>query len=428
MDYLEERAEKFEQMHGVRIEILWGDANEARTQFLALTVTGIPVDVTDFWAALAGDYISRGFFEDLRPYALRDGLVLEELFQPQVLDALTFEGELFSMPLYINPRVTYYHRDKFSQAGLPDPVDMGDDWTWERMREAALRLTRERAGTGEPEQFGIASARGYNWMQFIHQAGGSLYDRVLFPTASRLNSEEVLIATEFAAQLIVEDRVTGGRFESGTAAMSLDASAQSRRLLDEGGFDWDIVLHAKGPYSRASMFGIGGLQLVSSSQEKDLAWEWIKFITLDEESVRRYVVTNLRIPPLRSVQPDFPNLATNLPRNWMALMDSVAQPNSFTLPVVTKNSQSVDAALNAMNAVWSGTMAPKTALEQIHEQINALWLIRTGGEGSIEEVGERRVGVCIRFPLGLGLNARRRGRANSSSGRGESPRESSVSW
>lgn len=372
-DYLEERRKVFTERTGIEVEILAMSGNAAREQLLVMRAAGISPDVTDFWGALAGDYISAGFFEDLRPYAARAGYQVDELYQPQVVEALTYQGALFSMPNYINPRVTYFHKNLFESAGLPTPVAAGEDWTWESMRDAAKRLTRDLNGDGAIDQYGIDTVTGMAWEQFVHQAGGRLYNEILFPTESRFNTEPVLVATEFARQLLLDDRVVGGSLTAGTAAMSFTASAQVKDQLAAAGYDWDMSLHAKGPYSRASIFGIGGIQLVTTSANKEAAWKWIEFLTLDPDSVRLYVRTNQRIPPLMSVQGEYAALVPHLSDNWMALIEAVAQPNSATLTVVTKATSSINAAISSnMNQVWAGQLAPQIALTRIHEQVTAL--------------------------------------------------------
>lgn len=372
-DYLTERASVFKKQTGADIEILAMGGNQAREQLAVMQAAGIPPDVTDFWGALAGDYIAMGFFEDLRPYAAKAGYQLERLYQPQVLEALTYKGALFSMPNYINPRVTYFHVDLFADAGLPNPIAMGDAWVWEAMREAAKRLTRDFNGDGNPDQFGIDTVTSMAWEQFILQAGGRMYNEILFPTQSLFNSEPVLVATEFARQLRVDDRVAGGNLANRTAAMSLTASAQIKAQLNAAGHDWDMVLHAKGPFSRASIFGVGGLQLVASGKNKEWAWKWIEFLTLDAESVRAYIKTNQRIPPLVTLQREFGHLVPDLSPNWLALVHSVGQENSSTLSVVTKNTASITSAINSnINQVWSGQTPARVALTQIHELVTAL--------------------------------------------------------
>lgn len=277
------------------------------------------------------------------------------------------------MPNYINPRVTYFHRNLFANAGLADPYQAGDDWTWQSMQEAARLLTRDISGDGEIDVFGLESASSMAWQQFIHQAGGSEFNAVLFPTESQFNTEPVRLATEFAHSLIVEGRVVGGSLTSGTAAMSTTVSAQVKDVLNAADYDWDMAMHARGPYSRASIFGIGGIQMSTESADKDLAWRWIEFLTLNDDSVREYVRTNQRIPPLVRIQLEYAELVPDLSHNWMALAEAAAQPNSATLSVVTKNTGRINDAINQnMNRVWAGEMPPQTALATIHELVTAL--------------------------------------------------------
>ncbi len=376
MDYLTDRVEAFKEIEpDITIEIATVAGNEYRDQMTVMVASGSAPDVTDFYPALAGDFIPQGYFLDLAPYVRRaTGQDATEFFAGPVIDAVSFDGELWSLPVYLNPRVAYYNADLFAEAGLANPNELGDGWTWETFRESARRIARDVSGDGENDRFGVENLAYYmSWQQFIHGAGGQLYDRIISPSESRFNTEPVRQGVEFARQLLVDDNVVGGVFAQGNVGVTTHQGPALISNLTDPGFSWDLALQPQGPHSRAAAFGIGGFQIASGSQNPDAAWKWVQFLTLEPESARTYVRTNGRIPTLRSVQPDYQELVPALPSNWMALTETVEQSNSFTLYVLTKNSGAINSVVNGTLAeVWAGETATDIALDQIHEQVSAL--------------------------------------------------------
>ncbi|MGI6543071.1 MAG: extracellular solute-binding protein [Limnochordia bacterium] len=318
---------------------------------------------------------TQGYFLDLAPL-VRKATDLEpsRFFAPATLEAVSHNGQLWSIPIYINPRVTYYNNDLFSNMGLLNPSQLGDAWTWATMRESARKITRDTNGDGTIDIFGIENLSYYlGWQQLIHQAGGQMYDRIVAPTESRFLTSAVETAVELARQLMVEDRVVGGSFAQGTAAISTTNGPSILAGLESAPFSWDIELQPMGPFSRASAFGIGGFQITKDSKEQEAAFKWIRFLTLEKESAGNYVRSTGRIPPLRSLQPDFPRLVPDLPNNWSAFSRTVEAPNSFTLYVITKKSGEITGIVNnTLAQVWNGTMPTRVALESIHDQVTAL--------------------------------------------------------
>lgn len=376
MDFLNDRVEAFKAIEpDITIEIAAVAGSEYRDQMTVMVASGSAPDVTDFYPALAGDFIPQGYFLDLAPYVRRaTGSDATAFFAGPVIDAVSFDGKLWSLPVYLNPRVTYYNADLFGEAGLANPGELGEDWTWDALRESARRITRDLSGDGENDRFGIENLAYYmSWQQFIHGAGGRLYDRIVSPTESRFNTEPVRQGVEFARRLLVDDNVVGGVFAQGNVGVTTHQGPALISNLTDPGFGWDLALQPRGPESSSAAFGIGGFQIASGSDNPEAAWKWLQFLTLEPESARAYVRTNGRIPTLQAVQPEYQELVPALPNNWMALTQTVEQPNSFTLYVLTKNSGEVNSVVNGtLGEVWAGETATDIALERIHEQVNAL--------------------------------------------------------
>ena len=68
-----------------------------------------------------------------------------------VLDAATFRGSLWAIPMIANPYALFCNLDLFREAGVERPPK-----TWEETIDAAGRMTRDTDGDGEPDVFGYS--------------------------------------------------------------------------------------------------------------------------------------------------------------------------------------------------------------------------------------------------------------------------------
>ena len=111
-----------------------------------------------------------------------DGLSESEMddFFPQLLEACTYRGVLYALPMEATSLALLWNRDLFRKAGLdPDrpPAD------WEELSEYTRRLTIDFDRDGRTDQYGffvpVFPASGelniwmtLQWTPFLWQAGG----------------------------------------------------------------------------------------------------------------------------------------------------------------------------------------------------------------------------------------------------------------
>ena len=194
-EYLEVMASRFKAETGIDVEVVLssGGASGMRSKLLVMIAGGTPPDVTDCHPVIAAPLIAQGVFEDLRPYVARDKFPLERIPPVAVEGMSTPDGQLWGIPVSVYPVVTFFNVDAFAQYGVANPRELGADWTWETVEAAARRLTIDADGDGVPEFWGTdrISAR---WEMQVHQAGGQLYDRIVYPTKSQFNTAPVLRA------------------------------------------------------------------------------------------------------------------------------------------------------------------------------------------------------------------------------------------
>lgn len=371
--WLELMAERFEAETGIKVEVEVGPGGAAyREQVTVRTAGGVAPDVMDFNPGQAAVLIKEGLFEDLRPYIEKSDIDMSQ-YPPVAIEGMTApDGTMWGFAVSLLPIPVYFNVDMFEQAGLMNPIQLGDDWTWDTYLASARALTI-RDGEGNPIQFGTIDQR-FRWEQVVHQAGGMVYDRHVFPTESRFNSPEVLAGIEFRMQMYNEGLIatTGGVWAGNTALTMIDAPTIINKF--KGGFRMDVALQPKGPGGRGGVVNPDGFQIHSHSKNKEAAWKWIEYLVTNEEGLMEFAVLTGRLPSLRSAMLRYEEvgLARNeLTPNWFALIETTFSPDAYP-PYVVPSLAVRDAVNAAFDGIWKGTVAPQIALTQLHEQVTAI--------------------------------------------------------
>ncbi len=139
------------------------------------------------------------------------------------------------------------------------------------------------------------------------------------------------------------------------------------------GFRWDIAIQPKGPASRAARVNPDGFQIVSHSQHKDEAWQWIRHLTGSVESQMELARISGRMPSLREAMVRYTRMSDiTMPDNWQALIETSFDPDGYAAYVVP-NATQIDAVVNpVMSRIWNGQIAPAVGLQQIHDVLAGL--------------------------------------------------------
>ncbi len=376
LNHLKAMAEEFKEQTGISVEVRQSTGNYAE-QVLVMRAGGVIPDVTDFSPVAGASLIESELFEDLRPYAERSGLDLTQ-FPTIAVDGVTSpRGTLWSFPVSVYPVVTFFNGDLFQNAGLVNPIDLGEDWTWETFRESSRLLTVDKDGDANSDQWGVERLTS-RWEQWVHQAGGQLFDRLILPTESRLNSSEILETARFLAGLSVDDQVVAPsgsaylfRSGNGNVAMTtVDGPGIIGTFLQDISFEWDIARQPRGPVNRSAQVSPDGFQILKESGNKDAAWRWVHFLVGNVENQVRFAATTGRVPSMRQAMLQYDQVPLTLPANWMAFIDTAFDPDGFAAYVVPSDIRST--ITSTMNTVWRGERSPEEALEQLHDLVNAM--------------------------------------------------------
>jgi multiple sugar transport system substrate-binding protein len=236
-----------------------------------------------FWNALPDRFIDlarNGLVENLSERMKSDPVDLSPI-APALLEAFTYDGSLYAMPKDFDTVGLWYNKAMFDAAGVAYP---DDSWTWQTLREAAIKLTDTANGV---HGFVVNAGTRAGYYNFIAQNGG---DVITDANTSGFEMPATVAAIQFMADLMLVDKVSPTvqqqeevnaqtRFKTGKAAMVIDGSWRAREFADDPYTleNADVAVLPQGVI-RASSSGTLGYSIYSGSNHKDEAWEFVKFL------------------------------------------------------------------------------------------------------------------------------------------------------
>ena len=228
-------------------------------------------------------------------------------FEPNLLDAFRRDGKLYGLPKDYSTLALYYNPDMFAAAGIAEPP--GD---WRALAGAARRLTADRDGDGETDQYGFGAVESIDYLlPFIWQNGGEL----LRPDGGvDYEDPRTIEAIEF-----VKGMKDGGYAAVPTemgSAWNMEAFGRGRAAMAFSGL-WAVNFLATTfpdtPYKVAplpcrrpcagphrSIAYVVGYVIPASTTRPEDAWRLLRHLT-NREAQMKWAAREIGLPPRRSV-------------------------------------------------------------------------------------------------------------------------------
>jgi multiple sugar transport system substrate-binding protein len=289
-------------------------------KIMAAVAAGGPPDIAQCYEAWTANLVSNGSVVPLSRFLEGpEGLSPESLedIHPIFLTTSTQGGELWAFPFNKSVRCLYTNRDLFRASGL-DP-DLPPR-TWSEYREIARKLTVDRDGDGNPEQYGLASQITVSVFEnLIVQNGGRLLNED--ETAVAFDSAEGVEALEFMTDLLLRDGsclLSQGfeyqnEFLAGRVGM-IEGSSVSLAFM-EGKFSFDLGI-APLPAGKLDTQLLAGTEVVifASTPEREAeAWRFVRWFT-DPDQTARWGAETGYLPVRRSAM-EHPAMRARLDSN-----------------------------------------------------------------------------------------------------------------
>ncbi|HHV56067.1 MAG TPA: sugar ABC transporter substrate-binding protein [Firmicutes bacterium] len=272
-------------------------------KFNTLLAAGSPPDAVV--PGLTLDYLDQGVWLDLDPLIARDHVDTSKYFEA-VWKETSWKGIRYGMPVGIYTDAVFYNKDLLDQAGLPEPPHSYDDpsWTWDKYVNYAKKITKDTNGDGTPEIWGMDGVG--NTLVFLRSFGAEQFSADL--RTALFDSPQMKTGFEYLQSLYrngltptYQQRVTqalgGVGFPTGKVGMLIDFTSRYRNLIDLPRLNWDLAAKPRGPAGPKVLLYLDTINIVASSPNKELAWEWVKFISQPD------VLPRLSIRGLRAIPP-----------------------------------------------------------------------------------------------------------------------------
>jgi multiple sugar transport system substrate-binding protein len=295
-----ERIAAFEEVNpGAKIVVEEFPAGSAEygPKIIALVASGLIGDAT--WLAIGSG--SFQFLAQNNAIAPLDDLIAADGsgftldgYYPRTVESLTLDGSLYGLPelAHATHDCLFFNRDLLEAEGVEGP---STEWTRDDLLTMAMALTTE-------DRFGFLPAVGDHDATRIHTLpyGGELLSED--GTTSLIDSDGVKEGIRWVHSTFFDTNVaptpqqmpqqdTGGGREQMFLAGNL-ASFQSGgwslsiKNVVEDAFVWDMVLMPKGPAGvSGGHLNVDGESVTAASPNKDLAYEFCKYLTDFEAGV-----------------------------------------------------------------------------------------------------------------------------------------------
>ncbi len=283
----QELLKDFEAAHpGVKVKIInVSGSREAMQKLETMFSTKSGPDVMSLHGAYYTGFADAGALAPLDPLIQADKDFALQDIHPRLVELCRYKGKLYSLPRYTSVYAIFYNKTLFQAAGLPTPGT--GSWTWDDYLKAARTLTKDRSGSGKPDQWGCVidfwGARLYPWL-WTNNADLMDSERQV----CRIDSPEAVEALQFVADLRHKYKVCPATtsterndalnmFARGSVGMYLSGPWDIQTLSRAENLKWDVAPFPSRK-TKSTMLGTENYAVYAASKHPKEAWELFKFL------------------------------------------------------------------------------------------------------------------------------------------------------
>ena len=301
---LDEAIAVFEESHpGVKVEYVSGIPAEDYSEWLAGQI--MMGTEPDLYFVLPEDFnllVSSGALAQLDEQIAADPEFDTVSYYEPCLHSGQSDGKQYALPHESVPTIMFVNKTLLETNGISMP---DNDWTWEDFYNICQQITNV-----DQRQYGVY---GYSWQDAMYSNGASLFSED--GRSCYLAEEKVLESVQFAKRLRELNEgysVTSRDFDEGRVAFCPLLYSEYRayqpypwRVKKYSAFEWDCVTMPAGPSgTNISELHTMMLGISSRTQQADLAWEFCKLLSINEDVQRKLYTQSHGISPIPAVAED----------------------------------------------------------------------------------------------------------------------------
>jgi multiple sugar transport system substrate-binding protein len=321
-------------------------------------------------------YAADGTFLDVSSYAKADKQFKESDYVDKVLAAMKHRSGLYGLPQTFSPILAFYNKSLFDEAAVKYP---SADWGWEELVDSARKLTRDKDGDGNMDQFGITHRTGYHrFPLWIWQAGGRMWNDD-DPPRSTFDEPKAIEGLQFYSDLVRKYKVAPSLTEKAAGIAGVDATqmfGSARAAIDyttryyapPEGMNWDVSRLWRGPGGRGSILIINYYAVTSKTRNPQDAWNLMRFLSYNHK-VDLLKRTYRAIPAIKDEAAKLLTHPGEAPEHDMAFLEEI--PNTRVLYYPSRIIKEFNETMNKnIELVLRGNMSAADAGKTMARDIN----------------------------------------------------------
>ena len=357
----------------------WGHEYELRLR--TELVAGNHPDIIAIDSPNLALYANAGFLLSIDSY-MKESTYTEDI-PKGLLNGLTYNDEIYLMPIVEPSIALFYNMNLFRENGIPFPSNDPDNpLSWDEVLEIARKINNPEKGVVgiDPSQgFGGGEGPAYFKMPILWQFGAEVLSPDATTAEGFLNSKEALQALQFYQDLYQKHHVAAVdlppyAFETDKLAMTVLGSWHVEELKKYNGFilgeDFGIAPLPKAKFQVAPNGG-WALGIPSKTSYPDEAWEFVKFAT-GKEGSRIFVEITGDLPARLSVAQEFPKL-NEYPQNIFIKQGQDHSKNRSVTPAYPVISEAIKVLFEDVGKNGKDVkVAANEAVEKINNSLKEL--------------------------------------------------------
>lgn len=291
-DDIRDMADLFEELTDTKVNITFVKYDEMHEKIVASAVAPVATyDVILLDLIWTAEFASKKM---VQPLDDRITPAIRNDIAPAILDAFVFNKKTWAMPFLANFQLFFYNQDMIRKAGFSGPPKTLEEMVEQMRAIKAKGIVKYPFTDSWNQKEGLVCE--YVWLTGAF--GGETFDAEGEPI---FNSGPGLKALEFMVSLLKEglanpkaltndEPAAKDDFISGNAAFTTNWTFQYALMNDpsvskvvgEGKMGLIPVAKealGKSKFGTASVSGFQGAAIMANSRKKDLAWQYVKFIT-----------------------------------------------------------------------------------------------------------------------------------------------------
>ncbi len=281
------------------------------------------------------------------------------------------EGKVYGLPIAASARAMFYNKDLFQQAGVTEPPK-----TWNEVHEAAKKIS----ALGNDTYGFCLQGKEIETDVYFYYALWTHGGDILTPEGkSGINSDAAVKAATLYRDMIADNSTQKGvttysrencqeLFKAGKAGMVMTQAFLATQIKDEKkNINYGIIPIPSGEGGASYTYGVtDSFVLFKNSDNKDEAWEFVKFIYQPEWRVK--FTQGEGFLPVTKKEAEDKAFTENA--DLKPFIESL--PNARFAPIVGGWEEIADATIRGLQRVYNNEAEPKAALDEAAAEINTI--------------------------------------------------------